>query len=155
MPVCHVVARQAYCNGTAPDLSAAVKGGNITCGIALSGAITPGSIQSKQVSASSKSPAYLDFHGTADYTVPYDWKNARGSNITWGDAVDTKIWLDSHKAPNFLTSIPGAGHVPFAQLYMEPFNATFFGFLREAMTLDQVECPPAAAPLARPSARRV
>jgi diketogulonate reductase-like aldo/keto reductase len=154
-PVCRPTARAAYCNGTVPGIRAEIQaepnaaldseGGNITCGIALSGAITPGSIQSKQVTASSSSPPYLDFHGTKDFTVPYDWANAEGSNVTWGDAIDTKIWLDGNKAPNYLASIPGAGHVPFQDLYASPYYETFFGFLREAMALDQVACPAAIA----------
>ena len=148
-PICRPIARAAYCNGShaTADLAQpgdAATGGNITCGIALSGALIPGSIAAKQVTANASSSAYLDFHGTNDTTVPYDWTNAHGSNITWGDAVDTKIWLDSHHAPNYLTSIPGAGHVPFGSLYQPPYYTTFFGFLREAMTLDKLKCPTAA-----------
>jgi predicted esterase len=53
--------------------SGSVGVGNVTCGIALSGAMPPASITSKQVLANASSPPYLDFHGTKDTTVPYDW----------------------------------------------------------------------------------
>ena len=87
-PICRPVARAAYCNftsnksmrqlpimaeqqaltGTASASAHPVRndystGGNISCGIALSGAITPESIASGQVTASENSPPYLDFHG--------------------------------------------------------------------------------------------
>ena len=163
-PTCKPAARAAYCNSSergrsdegtqrqqapaaasleavALDYAEGGGGGNITCGIALSGAITPGSIASQQVIATSSSPPYLDFHGTADSTVPYDWALANGDNTTWGDAIDTKAWLDSHGAPNYLCSIPGAGHVPFGSLYEPPYSTTFFGFLVEALGLHDVPCP--------------
>lgn len=80
-PTCRPVERAAYCNHTGePAAAAAVEyeapapasgGGNVSCGIALSGAIVPSSIASKQVVATSGSPPYLDFHGTRDQTVPY------------------------------------------------------------------------------------
>eukprot|EP01043_Picozoa_sp_COSAG02_P015770 COSAG02_NODE_680_length_18551_cov_16.648060_3_plen_288_part_00 len=153
-PTCKPAARAVYCNSTgkaavpsAPEYEAAAPapietgGSNISCGIALSGAITPGSIAAKQVVASTSSPQYLDFHGTQDRTVPYDWALANGSNTTWGDAIDTKIWLDMNGAPNYLCSIPGAGHVPFGSLYEPPYATTFFGFLLQAMDLNRVACP--------------
>jgi len=104
-PVCSPAHRQSWCNkccrrgrsstGAAPPLPApsARGGGNITCGIALSGAIIPASIAAEQVTASAASAGYLDIHGTNDSTVPYDWALARGDNETWGDAVDTRAWL--------------------------------------------------------------
>eukprot|EP01043_Picozoa_sp_COSAG02_P057667 COSAG02_NODE_7041_length_3214_cov_1.509470_2_plen_296_part_00 len=153
-PTCRPAARAAYCNGTGqPSMlsgtehegpaSALVETGvsNISCGIALSGAVTPGSIAAKQVVASASSPPYLDFHGTQDRTVPYDWALADGSNTTWGDAIDTKSWLDRNGAPNYLCSIQGAGHVPFGSLYEAPYATTFFGFLLQAMNLKSVPCP--------------
>ena len=79
--------------------------------------------------------------GTADSTVPYDWALAHGSNITWGDAIDTKMWLDNAGAPNYLCSIPKAGHVPFDSLFEQPYSTTFFGFLLETMHLNDVPCP--------------
>eukprot|EP01052_Picozoa_sp_SAG31_P041664 SAG31_NODE_6379_length_2039_cov_3.442784_3_plen_259_part_00 len=140
-PLCKPLARVAYCNGTVSLDLGSETAANVSCGIALSGALTPGSIAAKQVTAASSSSPYLDFHGTEDHTVPYDWANANGSNITWGDAVDTKIWLDAHFAPNFLTSIPGAGHVPFDSLFETPYNTTYFGFLLQSMRLDTLQCP--------------
>ena len=77
-PVCHPLDRAHYCNSTATEAvvpngaAAAVRsssdglaGGNVTCGIALSGAIVPSSIAAGQVTASAGSSPYLDFHGTA------------------------------------------------------------------------------------------
>jgi acetyl esterase/lipase len=61
-------------------------GGNVTCGIALSGSVIQSARILHQVEASAASPPYLDLHGTNDSTVPY-------SN-------------------NYLCAIPGAGHVP-------------------------------------------
>ena len=119
----------------------------------MSGAIPPGSIAAGQVSASPDSPPYLDFHGTADATVPYS--NTTGGPadrglLYWGDALDTKSWLDSKSAPNSLVSIPGAGHVPFEALppCADPeafgcYSTSFFGFLLEAMRLAGVKCPAA------------
>ena len=156
-PTCKPRAREAYCNRTAvsaPDESAPVGGNsNVTCGISLSGAIPPGSIAAGQVSASPDSPPYLDFHGTADATVPYS--NTTGGPadrglLFWGNALDTKSWLDSKSAPNSLVSIPGAGHVPFEALppCADPeafgcYSTSFFGFLLEAMRLAGVKCPAA------------
>ena len=123
-------------------------GGNVTAGIALSGATPPASIAAGQVTAGPTSPPYLDLHGTNDTTVPYNWALAHGSNKTWGDAVDTKAWLDSKGAPNYLGPIPGAGHVPFEAVppCSEPglygcWNSTFFGFLFNALDLASVACP--------------
>lgn len=97
-------------------------------------------------------PGWLADTVLQDSTVPYDWALAHGNNQTWGDAVDTKAWLDAHAAPNYLASIPGAGHVPFDAIppcdpeSPDPempgcWSATFFGFLVEAMELGSVPCP--------------
>ena len=149
-PICKPSQRVAYCNGTMQ--STKVTGGNVTCGIALSGAIPPESINAGQVVASEHSPPYLDFHGTKDTTVPYSNTSVPPAKlVVWGDAVDTKQWLDSHSAPNYLVPIPGAGHVPFGTIPpCDPkekdasigcWNTTFFGFLLRAMHLDAVPCP--------------
>jgi hypothetical protein len=58
--------------------------------------------------------------------------------------------LDSKQAPNHLCAIPGAGHVPFDDLYLPPYNTTFFGFLAHAM-LDGASCPPPPPPPAPPA----
>jgi hypothetical protein len=139
--------RAAYCRSAATTAAESDDASNVTCGIALSGAIIPESIAAGQVTASAASPPYLDIHGTNDTTVPYNWANAHGSNQTWGDAVDTKAWLDGHAAPNYLAPIPGAGHVPFENIPPcegeEPdcWSSTFFGFLVTAMDLAAVQCP--------------
>jgi carboxylesterase type B len=67
-------------------------GGNVTCGIALSGSIIESSRLLHQVDASPSSPAYLDLHGTNDSTVPYSNATARRLPSYWGTAVDTKAW---------------------------------------------------------------
>eukprot|EP00937_MAST-01D_sp_MAST-1D-sp2_P000892 g892.t1 len=47
---------------------------------------------------------YCNFHGTDDTVVPYRF--GPGGNRTWGDALDTKAWLDTHGARNDLVPIP-------------------------------------------------
>ena len=156
---CKPKERTAYCNATSSSSSsssssspsAATTGGNVTCGIVLSGAILPEAIAAGQVTASAASVPYADFHGTNDTTVPYRHGPAPGSNRTWGDALDTKAWLDASGAPNKLVPIPGAGHVPFGAIPpCDPagkghssgcFNTSFFGFLLGALELDGVACP--------------
>lgn len=117
-------------------------GGNVTCSIGLSGALVVESIDKAQINPGSTSPAYIDFHGTNDTTVPYS-NDTRKQNHTyiWDDAIDTKAWLDKRKAPNYLCSIPGEGHVPFNTLYVPPYNTTFFGFLLKEMDLSDLSCP--------------
>ena len=149
-PICEPRQRVAYCNETLQNTAAI--GGNVTCGIALSGAMPPESILAGQVVASPSSPPYLDFHGTNDTTVPYSNTSVLPAKLTvWGDAIDTKKWLDSHSAPNHLVPIPGAGHVPFGVIPpCDPrgkdaaigcWNSTFFGFLLRSMDLEAVPCP--------------
>ena len=84
------------------------------------------------------------------HQVPYDRALANGSSY-WGDAIDTKAWLDSQSAPNYLAPIPGAGHVPFSAIPpcktavghddFGCWNTTFFGFLFEALDLSTAPCP--------------
>lgn len=80
---------------------------------------------------SSQSPPLIDFHGTADPTVPFD--NATNRPLAKRNqscsATDTTAFLDAAGAPNDLVPIPGAGHVPLAQVFAPPFNASFWGFL--------------------------
>lgn len=125
-PLCRPSVQREYCHhrvaATAAAAAAAASsiifvGGNVTCGIALSGGILPYSIKYRQVTASPVSPAYLDLHGTNDTTVPYDWEKANGDDSTWGDAVGTSAWLTSQRALNYFASIPGAGHVPFEAIF--------------------------------------
>ena len=69
-PICRPIERARYCNSTTAEqgvqrTGTGQAGGNVTCGIALSGAIVPSSIAAGQVTASVASAPYLDFHGTA------------------------------------------------------------------------------------------
>jgi dienelactone hydrolase len=128
-----------------PDGTA--KQGNVTCVVPLSGSLIADAKVAGKINASSTSPPYLDFHGTNDSTVPYSNATKKGGNDYWGTAIDTKIWLDAHSAPNYLCAIPGRGHVPFDALHVPPYNVTLFGFLLEKMKLAGLKCPaPAPAP---------
>ena len=149
-PICEPRQRVRYCNETVQNTKAT--GGNVTCGIALSGTMPPESIIAGQVVATEHSPPYLDFHGTNDTTVPYSNASVPPGKLgVWGDAIDTKEWLSSHSAPNYLVPIPGAGHVPFGAIPpCDPrekdadigcWNNTFFGFLFRAMRLEAAPCP--------------
>jgi acetyl esterase/lipase len=87
--------------GSGEDAAAAVKGA-----VALSGA--------QLVSAPpgpGDAPSLL-FHGTSDGTVPYQW------------AVNTVNNAHNAGLYSFLTSFPGAGHVPYAQHHDEIINQT-------------------------------
>ena len=69
-------------------------------------------------------------HGTADLTVPY--VNAQ-EVITRAAAVGIS---------NLLISIPGAGHVPFQQLFTDSTYLTdLMTFLVDAMDLEHAQCP--------------
>ena len=120
--ICPPVQREAYCNTTQPAAGGAAAAAavaddaNVTCGIALSGAIELPAIAAGQVTASAASPPYMDMHGTMDKTVPYSNALGAGNHSIWGDALDTRTWLTAQAAPNYLVSIPGAGHVPFTSL---------------------------------------
>jgi acetyl esterase/lipase len=82
-------------------------------------------------SASPRSPPLIDFHGTADPTVPFD--NARNRPATKRNqscsAIDTRAFVSAAGAPNDLVPIPGAGHVPLSRVFAPPFNTSFWGFL--------------------------
>lgn len=165
-PLCRPSVQREYCHhrvaATAAAAAAAASpiffvGGNVTCGIALSGGILPSSIKYRQVTASPVSPAYLDLHGTNDTTVPYDWEKANGDDSTWGNAVEASAWLTSQRARNYLASIPGAGHVPFEAILRlsrlaarQPslvVGTTFlFGFLYGELNLAKVPCGAASIP---------
>lgn len=91
-------------------------------------------------SASADSPPMVDFHGTADPVVPYSNASARGGpNNTEGkrnqscSAVDTQTYLTKNGAESSLIPIPGAGHVPISELYIEPYNTSFWGFVLEKL----------------------
>ena len=73
--------------------------------VSLSGANLLGAIDSTDA------PSLL-FHGTADNVVPYQW-----AVNTWNQA--NAVGLDS-----FLTSWPGAGHVPYVQHRTEILDQT-------------------------------
>src|SRR5262249_47572410 len=73
--------------------------------VALSGAYLTTSIDPGDA------PSLL-FHGTADVIVPYQW------------AVNTSTFAVSQGLDSFLTSWPGAGHVPYFQHRTEILDQT-------------------------------
>ena len=81
--------------------------------------------------ASPQSPPLIDFHGTADHTVPFDNATTRpaAKRNQSCSATDTQAFLSATGAPNDLVPIPGAGHVPLAQVFAFPANVSLWGFL--------------------------
>ena len=113
---------------------------NVTAACVLSGSVMNHSIVAGFAKASTASPAYLDFHGTNDSTVPYTRAlNPNGADY-WGTALHTEEWGLAAGADASLMPIPGRGHVPFDALYEAPFNTTMFGFLLDRLSLNDVEC---------------
>merc|ERR1712039_778280 len=96
---------------------------NITAGISLSGFLWP----NQDVNIKSTDPPYVDFHGTADPTVPFLAAKA------------TKAAMDKAGAVNFLVPFPGDKHVPFPTLYNHTDDV--MGFLSTYMDLASAECP--------------
>lgn len=96
-----------------------------------------------------KSPQYLDIHGTADPVVPYSNASARpeteGRRNESCSATDTQSFLQSRGARSYLAPIPGAGHVPAADLYVTPWNVTLWGFVVNA--LDLTDASPVTEPI--------
>ena len=82
-----------------------------------------------EVDGSNGQPALLAVHGTADTIVPY----------VNGKAVVDQALKVGIKAK--LITIPGAGHIPFAQLFQPTHFTDFMTFIADAMDLAHAECP--------------
>eukprot|EP01047_Picozoa_sp_COSAG01_P073413 COSAG01_NODE_11967_length_1825_cov_1.666280_1_plen_368_part_00 len=96
---------------------------NITAGISLSGFLYNQEfphVRAGQV-------PYLDFHGTADPTVPLPLAEATH-----------EIFVRKGN-PAAIIKIPGAKHVPWPSL--EDRSADFFGFLTTYARLGELQCP--------------
>eukprot|EP01047_Picozoa_sp_COSAG01_P047946 COSAG01_NODE_4627_length_4865_cov_3.016786_1_plen_282_part_00 len=96
---------------------------NITAGISLSGFLLP--TEYSQVRAG-QTP-YLDFHGTADTTVP----------LVAAEATHAEF-VAKHD-PAALIKISGAAHTPWDA--MEQRSDDFFGFLTTYARLGELHCP--------------
>ena len=111
---------------------------------------------------SPRSTPYLDIHGTADPTVPFDNATIRpaAKRNQSCSATDTQAFVTAAGAPNDLVPIPGAGHVPQSR-WSPPYNVSMWGFLlaklsndaehsssearRTMLKLDETAAPPAQA----------
>merc|ERR1712232_733700 len=92
-------------------------------GVSLSGFLWP----DQDANIKATDPPYIDFHGTADPTVPIMAAN------------ETKAAMDKAGALNFLVPFPGDKHVPFPTLYNH--TSDVMGFLTTYMDLVAAECP--------------
>merc|ERR1719291_81726 len=86
----------------------------------------------QEVDGSAGQPALLMVHGTADLTVPY---------------ANAKAVFDRAQSVGLqskLITIPGAGHVPFQQLFNDgTYFDEFMTFVVSALKLNNAECPSA------------
>ena len=99
---------------------------NITASIALSGFLPKAGVQPTFDPATS--PGYVDFHGTADPSVPYI-----AAGLTHAE-------LDANGVQNWLVTIPGAVHEPYNQLLSAEYRGLLFGFLKARLSLSDVAC---------------
>lgn len=77
---------------------------------------------------------FIEVHGTADTTIPYV------------GAMKTDAQANATGVPHDFITIPGAGHVPFGNMFdpKEPYFLNWLKFLSGALNLAEAECPKAS-----------